>query len=117
MQRRFDIRRITRVDLLAAAIGLVTSVLWLTARSGGAEAGIVRRATGTIPDNARGLGGLVAAVDRLTTPAMVAVATVVPLAILGGLVGILFGARSGLKLVLIPLGVLIAVGTVKGIVA
>jgi hypothetical protein len=114
MSKRFDIGRITSAELLAVALGAVTWGLWL-AGTAGPLADVIKGAA-QIKDNYSGLGDLVATVDRLVEPATIAVGAVMPLALLGGLVGLAFGARGGLKLVLVPIGVLIGLGSLMGFV-
>src|SRR5437868_5498840 len=76
---------------------------------------IIRTATG-IGSNAQGLGGLVAAAHKLTTPLLVAAGALAPLGALVGGIALVAGHRSGMRIIGSALGGLVFVGVVTGLV-
>ena len=100
-----------RLGLAVAALVAATPLI-LTAP----HADLVKRAAG-ISSSASGVSGIVSAASDLTTPLLVAIAAISPLAMLAGLGLVLVGNKRGLSVVGTSLGVLIGLGAVSGIVA
>lgn len=76
---------------------------------------IVAKAAG-IPSNATGIGGFVNGAKALVNPALVMVAAVAPLALITGGAILLFGGRSGMKIIGTALGVLLILGSVTALI-
>ena len=103
-----------RAARLAAASVAVLLGAYLAARLG-LEADIIKRAAG-VRENARGVDRLVSAANELTTPAIVAVGAITPLAMIigGGLW--MVGSRKGIPLIGGAVAALVFVGAVSGLV-
>jgi hypothetical protein len=112
----FNIRRITP-EFLAASL-LALALAYLLARSAGLHAHLIAAAA---PSDSKGDGGglegLKGMIDKLTNAALYATIAAVPLAVIGGGAALAFGSRRGLPIVITALGVLVLIGSVKGIVA
>ncbi len=107
------VRRCLR--LAVPVSGVIVGGALVASRLTIARVDLIKKAAG-IPSHAAGVGGFINAVHALTTPAMVVVVTAAPLAIIAGLLVMLFGGRRGPMMILTALGVLIALGSLSGIV-
>lgn len=99
--------------VIAAVAALVTSLLVLDVAP---VLDLVKNAAG-VGGNAQGIGKFVSAADKLVTPAVLAVAAVTPLALIAGGVMVMFGGRRGMTMIATSLGVLLFLGSIKGLIS
>ncbi len=107
-------RRFRPLQVLAAAVaGMAVA---LTTVGGGVGVQIVSKAAG-IPSNASGIGGFVNGANALITPVLVMMAAVAPLGLLAGGIATMFGSRRGIPMMATCAGVLLLLGSAKGLIA
>jgi hypothetical protein len=100
--------------LCGAVAATGATLLGLLATGAGVQ--IVTKAAG-IPTTAAGVGGIVNGADALVTPMLVIMAAIAPIGLLAGGAAMMLGSRRGMQMIATCLGVLLVLGSVKGLIA